>query len=217
MGDYAPIPSGTAVTRAITDLAAQQRRSSDTTSGQLHNTAQQTADTLQALQATVADVQAQAAFLLGQTAFAQGQKTWSDFVDRSGSGGWEWIEWDSTIDTSLQVAPSSTGNLRVDVAAAVIVNQGGNTPAGAAAGFEIIDDASGAQLVAPSVHYSACVEGIKIGMIWASCFGFWIGTVNPTGATVTVRSRRGQRRPVAPETSWAGVDSLLLSVTKLGM
>ncbi len=217
---YEPIPGRSAMADAVADLRLANRRQGDNTAGQLHNTKDTLAAQIESLQATVD-------FLLRQSQpYFQGVVNWADMQDTSGTGGWVWLDFDTQYDFWTTFTTSSTGRIRIDTYALLMLNNGSPAKlAGVAVSPEIIEHngvpdqqyTGGGDVVhAASIGRGPQLQGMNIGMIQAPGAMSWNYFLQPNH-TYRVRLRRAMMKPTAPDTSWAGVIRFLLNVTLIGM
>lgn len=220
MGEYQPIPGRSATSDAIKALRKTSRREADTTAGQLHNTKDTLAQQIEELQRTVD-------FLLRQSQpYFQGAVNWQDIEQTSGSGDWTWLGFDTQYDFWTTFTTSSTGRVRIDTYALLMLNNGSDTKwAGVAVSPEILEHngvsdqeytGGGAVVQAAAVGRGPQLQGVNTGLMQVPGSMSWNFFLQPNH-TYRVRLRRAIKKPTAPDTSWGGVLRFLLNVTLIGM
>lgn len=156
----------------------------------------------------VDDLAAQVAWLASQAVtFASEKPEWIT-GDTSGTGSYESLAWDETYDDMWQVETSSTGLLKLDLSASLLINNGDATDwAGSA--VQVVDG-DGVALTGISL------QGVNSGALWVPAARSAVVTC-PANSVVTLRTIRRVKAPVSPKTSWHGSQSVTLTVTKIGM
>ncbi len=164
----------------------------------------------------VADLAAQVSFLAGQSFSYTSAKDWSlQGTPVSGTGGWEFLTFDPTYDDEYTFQASSTGILKIEISATVLINNGSATLWGGTARGYNLSWAGGGWLPAATMR-SALVSGINCGAVQVTSTNMALVTVTP-GATVTLRTFRIKQSTVAPATTWHEVRDTTVVVTRVGI
>ena len=128
--------------------------------------------------------------------------------DTSGTGEYVSLPWDETYDDVWQVKTSSTGLLKLDLSAYLMINNG-NPTVWAGTAVRVLDG-DGARLT--SIAFQSMNSGALLVPAARSTV-----VACPPNTTVTLRTVRLINAPVAPKTSWHGSQSVTLTVTQIGM
>jgi len=190
--------------------AKQKREMFDLRASVLANVSDVVAD----LRAKQAALEAQQAFLSGQSSGYPSTKVWDLQTGTSGTNAWELLAYDSTCDDEYTFQASSTGVLKIELSASVLLNNGGATALGKTSrGYSL--SWSGGSL-AWDERRSAMISGVNCGAIFVTASHTDIVTV-PSNATVTLQTRRAKWSPVAPDTTWHGTRDTTVVVTRVGI
>jgi hypothetical protein len=167
------------------------------------------------LAAKQAALAAQVAFLAGQSFAYSSAKAWSlTGGGVSGTGAWEFLAYDPTYDDIYTFQASSTGVLKIDISATVVLNNGSATNLGGTArGYQLSWSGGGLGM---QTGRSALISGENCGMVQVSASNTAIVTV-PSNATVTLLTLRAKYSPIAPETTWHEIWDTTVVVTRVGI
>ena len=166
-----------------------------------------------AITALVASLAAQVAFLSAQSFGYTSTKSWV-LGTTSGSGLWHLYDYDATYDDEYTFQASSTGVLKIDISASVLLNNNSATATGATArGYSL--SWSGGSL-GQAKQRSAEVLGINCGEISLAASNTTIVTV-PGNAIVTLQTRRAIVAPVTPDTTQHWTQDTSVVVTLVGI